>query len=50
MLANVQGLILGESKDAPTEKLRERSMKLSEVVQFRIHEARAPGTGSTESH
>ncbi len=44
MLANVQGIILGQSKDMPTEKVLERIQKLGEVASLRVHEERAPPT------
>ncbi len=49
MLANVQGIILGLSKDMPIEKAIERIEKLGEVSQLRLHEERAPPTSKTIS-
>jgi hypothetical protein len=42
MLANVQGLILAQSKDAPTDKLLGRADDLRAVVRHCIREQRAP--------
>ena len=47
MLANVQGLILAESKDAPTSHLLSRVNDLRKVARGRIHEERAPATSSS---
>jgi len=44
VLANVQGLILAESKDAPTNHLLSRTDSLRKVARGRIHEERAPAT------
>jgi hypothetical protein len=42
MLANVQGLILAQSKDAPTSHLLGRANDLRSVVRHRVREERAP--------
>lgn len=49
MLANVQGIILGGSKDMPTDKALERIQKLGEVATLRLHEERAPATSNEAS-
>lgn len=49
MLANVQGIILGQSKDMPTPKALERVTALGEVATLRIHEERAPKTTGSVS-
>lgn len=49
MLANVQGIILGQSKDMPTDKALERVQKLGEVASLRLHEERAPATSNEVS-
>ena len=47
MLANVQGIVLSQSKDMPTGKAIERIDKLAEVSKLRLHEMRAPETTDT---
>lgn len=46
MLANVQGIILGQSQDMPLEHAKERVKNLGEVVTTKMHEERAPCKGS----
>ena len=45
VLANVQGIILGGSKDMPTDKALERIKSLGEIASLRVHEQRAPNEG-----
>lgn len=44
--ANVQGLILGGSRDMPTETALGRMEDLRKVMESRLHEVRALGEGT----
>jgi len=46
VLANVQGIILGESQDMPTHKALGRIKDLAKVARGRVHEVRAPEVGT----
>ena len=47
MLANVQGLILGQSEDMPTDTAIARIGELGKLAILRIHEERAPPTSGS---